>query len=121
MGSDRIDVRAEIEAEDQLGVLLKRIEVEGPEKKRPVDAILRKQAAAIVEKISYLGELKVIEVDGFSDAVQIRSRKPRDGFIEVILRNGNCIVLERKPTALNISRKDYERLVEDLEKIVEIR
>ena len=38
---------------------------------------LRTQAAAIVEKIDYLGcELKVIEVDGVSHAVQIRSRKP---------------------------------------------
>ena len=43
----------------------------------PAKGDLRKQAAAIVEKIRLPGsELKVIEVDGLSNAVQIRSKKP---------------------------------------------
>ncbi len=111
---DEIKVTAEIEATDQLGMLLKRVQVEAP---RTGD--LRKQAAAIVEKIDYLGcELKVIEVDGVSNAVQIRSRKVvPDGFIEIVLRTGNFLSLERKGAPLHISKADYERLIRDLRDI----
>jgi hypothetical protein len=116
---DGLKVRVELEAADQLGMLLKRIEIEGPARKGPVEAILRKQAAAIVEKVTCAGELKVIEVDGFSDAVQIRSKKPQtDGYVEVILRNGNFISLARKPAALHISKGDFQRLVNDLGSIL---
>lgn len=114
-----VKVRVDLEAADQLGLLLKRVEMEGPARKHPVEAILRKQAAAIVEKVAYGGELKVIEVDGMSDAVQIRSKKPQaDGYVEVILRNGNYVSLERKPAALHISKGDFSRLVEDLKNIL---
>jgi hypothetical protein len=111
---DEIKVTAEIEATDQLGMILKRVQVEAP---RTGD--LRKQAAAIVEKIDYLGcELKVIEVDGVSNAVQIRSRKVvPDGFIEIVLRTGNFLSLERKGAPLHISKADYERLIRDLRDI----
>ena len=111
---DEVKVTAEIEATDQLGLLLKRVQVEAP---RTGD--LRKQAAAIVEKIDYLGcELKVIEVDGVSNAVQIRSRKVvPDGFIEILLRAGNFLSLERKGAPLHISKADYERLIRDLRHI----
>ena len=112
---DDIKVTAEIEATDQLGMLLRRVEVETP---RSGD--LRKQAAAIVEKIDYLGcELKVIEVDGVSKAVQIRSKKPQpDGYIEIVLRGGNRLTLERKGAPLHIAKGDYERLLRDLRQIL---
>jgi hypothetical protein len=108
---DEIKVTADIEASDQLGMLVKRVQLESP-----VQGDLRKQAAAIVEKIDYLGcELKVIEVDGMSRAVQIRSKKPApDGFIEVILRRGDYLSLERKGAPLHISKSDFDRLVNDL-------
>ena len=108
---DEVKVTAEIEASDQLGMLLKSVKLEAP---RAGD--LRKQAAAIVEKIDYLGsELKVIEVDGVSNAVQIRSRKVgQDGYLEIILRGGNSVSLERKGAPLHISKGDFERLVQDL-------
>jgi len=111
---DEIKVTAEIEATDHLGLLLRRVQIEAP---RTGD--LRKQAASIVEKIDYLGcELKVIEVDGISNAVQIRSRKVMsDGFIEIVLRAGNYLSLERKGTPLHISKSDYEKLIRDLKKI----
>jgi hypothetical protein len=111
---DEVRVTAEIEAADQLGMLLKRIQVDAPQ-----TGDLRKQAAAIVEKIDYLGcELKVIEVDGVSNAVQIRSRKPaKDGYIEIILRGGNYVSLERIGAPLHISKMDYERLIADLKTI----
>ena len=77
---DEVKVTTDIEATDQLGMLVKRVQLEAL---RPGD--LRKQAAAIVEKIDYLGcELKVIEVDGVSNAVQIRSKKvAEEGFVEI--------------------------------------
>ena len=111
---DEIKVTADIDATDQLGMLVRRVQVEAPHA-----GDLRTQAAAIVEKIDYLGcELKVIEVDGVSHAVQIRSRKPMaDGFIEIILRDGKYLSLERKGAPLHISKGDYEKLISDLKKI----
>jgi hypothetical protein len=50
--------------------------------------------------------------------VQIRSKKPlSDGFIEVILRDGKFVSLERKGSPLHISKPDYDRLVRDLKGI----
>src|SRR5438876_7699490 len=111
---DEVKVTTDIEATDQLGMLVKRVQVEALRK-----TDLRKQAAAIVEKIDYLGcELKVIEVDGVSHAVQIRSKKPaEDGFVEIILRGGNYLSLERKGAPLHISKGDFERLIRDLKEI----
>jgi hypothetical protein len=108
---DEVKVTTDIEATDQLGMLLKRVQVEALRK-----GDLQKQAKTIVEKITYLGcELKVIEVDGVSHAVQIRSKKPaEDGYIEIILRGGNWLSLERKPAALHISKGDFEKLIRDL-------
>jgi hypothetical protein len=111
---DEVKVTTDIEATDQLGMLVRRVQVESLRK-----GDLRKQAAAVVEKITYLGaELKVIEVDGVSDAVQIRSKKPaEDGYVEVILRRGNYLSLERKGAALHISKGDFDKLVKDLKEI----
>ena len=108
---DEVKVTTDIEATDRLGMLVRRVQLESL---RPCD--LRKQATAIVEKIDYLGSaLKVIEVDGVSNAVQIRSKKPtEDGFIEIILRGGKYLSLERKGGPLHISKGDFERLVRDL-------
>jgi hypothetical protein len=111
---DNIKITTDIEAKDELGMLVRRIELEAP-----VNGDLRKQAAAIIERITYLGsELKVIEVDGVSHAVQIRSKKPgEDGFVEVVLRRGNYLSLERKGKPLHISNGDFEKLVRDLQEI----
>ena len=111
---DEIKVTPDIEATDQLGMLVRRIQVE-----TTVKGDLRKQAAAVIERITYLGsELKVIEVDGVSEAVQIRSKKPaEDGFVEVVLRRGNYLSLERKGAPLHISKGDFEKLVRNLKEI----
>jgi hypothetical protein len=110
---DEIKITTDIEAEDQLGMLVKRVQMETP---HPGD--LRKQAVAVIEKIDYLGELKVLEVDGISNAVQIRSKKPlADGFIEIILRGGTYLSLERKGAPLHISKTDFEKLLRDLKEI----
>lgn len=112
---DEVKVTTDIESADLLGMLVRRIQLESPRK-----GDLRKQAEAVVEKITYLGsELKVIEVDGVSNAVQIRSRKPaEDGYVEIILRGGNFLSLERKPAALHISKGDFEKLVRELTEIM---
>jgi len=112
---DGVKITTDIEATDLLGMLVRKIELESPRK-----GDLRKQAQEIVEKITYLGgELKVIEVDGVSNAVQIRSRKPEaNGYVEVILRGGNFLSLERKPAALHISKGDFEKLVQELTDII---
>ena len=111
---DEVKVTTNIEATDQLGMLVRSVEIEAPLK-----GDLRKQTAAIIEKITYLGsELKLIEVDGVNDAAQIRSKKPaEDGFIEVVLRRGNYLRLERKGSPLHISKGDFDRLVRDLKEI----
>jgi hypothetical protein len=111
---DEIKITTDIEATDQLGMLVRRVQLEAL---RAGD--LRKQAAALVEKIDYLGsELKVVEVDGISNSVQIRSKKPaEDGFIEIILRGGTHLSLARKGAPLHISKRDFERLVRDLKAI----
>ena len=112
---DEVKVTTDIEATDQLGMLVRRVRLEAPRK-----GDLKKQAAAVVEKITYLGtELKVIEVDGVSHAVQIRSKKPaEDGFIEVVLRGGDYLSLERKGAPLHISKGDFEKLIKDLKEIL---
>jgi hypothetical protein len=111
---DEVKVTTDIEATDLLGMLVRRIQLESLRK-----GDLRKQAQGVVERITYLGsELKVIEVDGVSNAVQIRSKKPENGYIEVILRGGNFLSLERKPTSLHISKGDFERLVKELTEIL---
>ncbi len=112
---NEVKVTTDIEATDLLGVVVRRVQLESPRK-----GDLREQAQTIVEKITYLGcELKVIEVDGVSNAVQIRSKQPaEDGYVEVILRGGNFLSLERKPAPLHISKGDFERLIKDLTEIV---
>src|SRR5215831_8860157 len=112
---DEVKITTDIEATDQLGMLVKRVRMEAL---RQGD--LRKQASAIVDKIDYLGcELKVIEVDGVSNAVQIRSKKPGpDGYIEIILRGGTYLSLERRGSPLHISKGDYERLVRVLKEVL---
>jgi hypothetical protein len=110
---DEVKITTDIEATDRLGMLLKRVQVEALRK-----GDLQKQTAAIIEKIDYLGELKIIEVDGISNAVQIRSKKPAaDGYIEIILRRGDYLSLERKGAPLHISKNDFEKLLRDLKKI----
>ena len=111
---DEVKITTDIAATDQLGMLVRRIQVDAPRK-----GDLRKQAATIVEKVTYLGsELKVIEVDGVSKAVQIRSNKPAaDGFIEIVLRGGNFLSLEMKGAPLHISKGNFERLIRDLKQI----
>jgi hypothetical protein len=114
-----LQVRVETEAADKLGLLLKRVVAETQTKPRQIEASLRKQTETVIDRLKYLDELKLIEVDGISKAVQIRSRKPaEDGFLEIILQNGNFVSLERRGAPLHISNKHFERVLQDLADIL---
>jgi hypothetical protein len=108
---DDLMVQIDLEAADSLGMLLKSIRVESGRRPTNVEAALNKQSKAVVERLNFLDELRVLEIDGIAQAVQIRSTKPSpDGFIEVMLRGGTSISVERKGSALHISKKDFEQL-----------
>ena len=119
---DGIRVTTELEAEDSLAVLLKRVQFEGLAPRGELRPVLEKQARSIVEKVTYLdGELSLIEVDGLSNAVQIRSKKPTRPapdaevrYVEIVLRGGNLIGVEARGGALHVSRENYNRLLKDL-------
>ena len=115
---DGLTVHVDLEAADSLGMLLKSIRVESDRRPANVQATLRKQSSAVVERLNFLDVLRVLEIDGISNAVQIRSTKPSpDGFIEVMLRGGTSISVERKGSPLHISKKDFDQLSSELLKI----
>jgi hypothetical protein len=109
-----VKVTVEVEAADTLAVLLTSMRLEGTSAHQPASSRLREQARTIVDRVDYLdGELAVIEVDGFANAVQIRSRKPVDGrYVEIILRDGNTITLQVKGSALHVSRENLQKLTD---------
>jgi|SRR5579871_2864897 len=112
---DGVQVHVDVEAADKLGLLLKGLKFEAARVPKDIPATLRKQATTIVDRLTFLEALKVLEIDGVSHAVQIRSQKPSDeGFIEVILRKGNSISFERRGKPLHISKPHFERLLKDL-------
>ena len=117
---DGIRVKAEIEAEDTLALRLKSLHVEGRPPQNAVRQALERQTRAILDRVTYLdGELAVIEVDGISNAVQIRTKKPLEGrFVEIVLRGGNTITLQARGGALHMSRENYAKLVDTLREVV---
>ena len=126
---DQTRVTVDVEAVDRLGMLVRRVELEKTEAPAgPIETVLRRQAQAVTDKIAYLdGELKVIEVDGVHKAAQLRSKRPYkdDGgteFIEVKLRGGNSVSVERRkgqnPASFHVSKDELGRLVGDLEDVI---
>jgi len=112
---DGVQIHVELAAADKLGLLLKRLQLESQRTPKDIPATLRKQSAAVVERLSFVDALKILEVDGVSHAVQIRSEKPTDeGFNEVILRRGSFISLERRGSPLHVSKPEFERLIREL-------
>jgi hypothetical protein len=121
MDEVQVQVNAELEAEDTLAVRLKKLRVEGPAVAGPVRQRLERQTKEILDGVKYLegGELSLIEVDGGSNAVQIRSKTPTEGkFAEVTLRGGNEITVEGRGAPLHVSRENYGKLVEFLTGLV---
>jgi hypothetical protein len=110
---DDVKVRVDLEAEDTLAVRLRTLSVEGPALETSVRDTLQRQTRAILDKVTWLeGGLALIEVDGISSAVLLRSQKPEEGrFVQIVLRNGNSIQVEARGGAVHLSRENYEKLL----------
>ena len=108
-----VNVKVNLEAEDTLAVRLKSLEVKADWTEGSVRETLERQTRAILDKASLIeGGLALIEVDGVSNAVLLRSPKPSEGkFVQVVLRNGNSIELEAHGGSVHLARENYERLL----------
>jgi len=111
---DDVKVKVDLEAEDTLAVRLRTLSVEGPASEVSARETLQRQTRAILDKVTWLegGGLSLIEVDGVSSAVLLRSQKPEEGrFVQIVLRNGNSIQVEARGGAAHLSRENYEKLL----------
>jgi len=119
MGDD-VTTEVELEAEDTLAVRLKSLHVKSARETAGRE-ILQRQSHAMLEVASLIeGGLALLEVDGVSKAVLMRTPNPTDGkFVQVILRGGNSIELDAKGGALFMSRENYEALTDRIVAIVE--
>ncbi|HZI51629.1 MAG TPA: hypothetical protein VFE29_07380 [Terriglobia bacterium] len=111
---NEVKVKANLEAEDTLAVRLKSLEVKADWTEGPIRQTLERQAKAILDQAALLeGGLALIEVDGVSNAVLLRSPKPNEGrFVQVVLRNGNSIELDAHGGSVHLAREKYEELLE---------
>jgi hypothetical protein len=114
---DDLTVKVELEAEDTLAVRLKSLHMEGPGARGSVRETLERQTHGVLSVAScFDGGLALLEVDGVSSAVLIRTPKPTEGrFVEVVLRNGNSIQVEARGAATHLSRENYEKVLEKFE------
>jgi hypothetical protein len=108
-----VHVKVNLEAEDTLAVRLKSLEVKADWTEGSVRETLERQTRLILEKATLIeGGLALIEIDGVSNAVLLRSPKPNEGkFSQVVLRNGNSIELEAHGGSMHLARENYEKLV----------
>jgi hypothetical protein len=111
---DDVRIDAVLEAEDTLAVRLKSLSATGPRKSGEMRETLQRQTRAILEGAGWFeGGLALIEVDGVSNAALIRSSKPSDGrYVQIVLRNGDSIQLETIGGAAQLSRENYQKLLE---------
>ena len=109
---DDLTITVELEAEDTLAVKLTSLTVKGPTVAAPARETLERQAKAILAiGTCFEGGLALLEVDGVSNAVLMRSPKPTDGrFIQVVLRDGDSARLEAHGGAAHLSRENYEKV-----------
>ena len=108
-----VNVKVNLEAEDTLAVRLKSLEVKADWTEGSVRETLQRQTRAILERATLIeGGLALIEVDGVSNAVLLRSPKPIEGkFVQVVLRNGTSVELEAHGGSVLLARENYEKLV----------
>src|SRR5262252_11112110 len=110
---NEVNVKVNLEAEDTLAVRLKSLEVKADWTEGSVRETLERQTRAILENAALIeGGLALLEVDGVSNAVLLRSPKPNEGkFVQVILRNGNSLELEAHGGPVHLARENYEKFV----------
>lgn len=108
-----VNVKVNLEAEDTLAVRLKSLELKADWTEGSVRETLERQTRAILDKADLIeGGLALIEVDGPSNAVLLRSPKPNEGkFVQMVLRNGNSIELEVHGGSVHLARENYEKFV----------
>jgi len=111
---DDVNIKVDLEAEDTLAVRLRSLEARADWTEGSVRQTLERQTRAILDKASLLeGGLVLLEVDGVSSAVLLRSPKPNEGkFVQVVLRNGNSVELVAHGGPVHLAREKYEELVE---------
>jgi hypothetical protein len=117
---DDVVVTVDLEAEDTLAVRLKGLKVTSSKEAAPGRETMERQTRAILDRAAlFEGGLALIEVDGVSNAVLLRSPKPSEGrFVQVVLRNGNSIAVEAHGAPVHLSRENYEQLTELLTGLV---
>lgn len=117
---DDVTVTVELEAEDTLAVRLTSLSIKGSKAAAPVRETLERQTKAILGlSACFEGGLSLIEVDGVSNAVLMRSPKPIEGrFVQAVLRDGDSARLEAHGGATHLSRENYERVREVFEALL---
>ena len=117
---DDLTTKVELEAEDTLAVRLKSLHVTSTKDVTASRDLLSRQCEAVLASASLIeGGLAVLEVDGLSKAVLLRTPKPEEGrYVQVILRGGNSIELDTRGGALFMEREKYEKLTKTFEEIL---
>ena len=110
---DDVKITVDLEAEDTLAVKLKSLRLQGPKVTVPARQVLERQTRGVLDVAGcFEGGLSLLEVDGVSNAVLLRTPKPSEGrFVQVVLRNGDSIQVEAHGGATHLSRENYERVL----------
>jgi hypothetical protein len=114
---DDVKITVDLEAEDTLAVKLKSLRLQGPKTNVPERQVLERQTRGVLDVAGcFDGGLSLLEVDGVSNAVLLRTPKPSEGrFIQVVLRNGDSIQVDAHGGATHLSRENYEKVLEKFE------
>jgi hypothetical protein len=114
---DDVKITVDLEAEDTLAVKLKSLQMQGPKVNVPARQVLERQTRGVLDVAGcFEGGLSLLEVDGVSNAVLLRTPKPTEGrFVEVVLKNGDSIHVEARGGAAHLSRENYEKVLEKFE------
>lgn len=135
---DGIDLHVEIEDFDKFSYMVKSISMTLPlTPATPIKDVLLRQAGEIEKRISYLLEgFRLLEIDEVNGSAQIRSITPyKKGderlYYEVLLRGGNNLTFsryrkqlqtgERETVSSHLTLEIFERLVDDLAAVIQLR
>jgi hypothetical protein len=116
---------------DKLGVLVSRLTIKA---KGTPSVSMKKQAELVSARITYLEEaFKMLEHDSDQQTLYLRSavtqpKKDETHYFEIVLKGGTELSLahyevargtsQRRLTPANLSRRTFERLLGDLQKIL---
>lgn len=135
---DGIDLQAEIDDFDKFSYMVKSISMTHPQAPATlIKDVLLRQAGEIEKRISYLLEgFRLVELDEVNGTAQVRSITPyKKGderlYYEVLLRGGNNLAFtryrkqhqtgEREIVPSHLTLEIFERLVDDLAAVIQLR